>query len=181
MIRNGEFLIETREASMISGLSVQTIRMLARTAKLPFFTSDSRSPRKLWFREGDLETLIEAYTLRRADGTGVLSAAIRSRRIAREKKYSAGKLITKSDAAFLLEYSRRGIEYHVEAGHLRSITLGHRTTALLRRDVIAWQRKRMRWGRRTGSKNTIDDFRRRLRGLPPAKKDLTQYVRTGAL
>ena len=158
MILNGEFLIESREASRISGLSVRTLRMLARTAKLKFFTSDARSPRKLWFREGDLEKLIEAYTLRRADGAQVLSAAIRSRRIACQKKYSAGKLITKSDAAFLLGCSRRGIEYHVEAGHLRRVTLGHRTTALLRRDAIALQRKRMRWGKRTGSKKTFNDF-----------------------
>jgi hypothetical protein len=154
-----------REASIETGLSVRTIRMLARKGKLEYFIGDNASAKKIWITESALEKLREAYTLQARDGKTICSAAVRSRKIASEKKHAAGKLVTKRDAAFLLDCSERGIDYQVKVRKLSRIKLGYRTVVYRLRDVIALRRKRIRFGRKIGTwtgQDALESLRRTL-------------------
>ena len=137
----------------------QSIRHLAQTGSLDVRRWPTPTSRKLWFRRGDLQKLLDAYVLeiRTDKETRIYSTAIRrSNKIARARKYAPGELVTKADAARILGCSVRGIEYLISVRRLRSIRLGHRTVVLKKKKVVSLQRRRrVGPGKKTGVRKSL--------------------------
>jgi hypothetical protein len=101
--------------------------------------------RRVGFHKISVSQFVDAHRifqpLSESDHTSRISETVASRRVA-DSKFFPGEIISKADAAFILGCSRRGIEYLMDVGQLKPISLGHRTVVFRQKKVRALERQR---------------------------------------
>ncbi len=109
--------------------------------------------RGLWFPKDSLVKLVEAHRILIRPGRIYetrISRTLSSRKVA-DSRFSPGEVITKADAALILDLSVHGVEDLMQKGQLKTIRLGHRLAVLRLKKVLALQRVRGR--KRSGKRN----------------------------
>jgi hypothetical protein len=133
--------------SHLVNLSVRTLLTFARNGKIDFklgaYLGRRRNGgRKLWFSKSSLHRLVAAHWVVEPRSRFVCtSETLGSRKVA-SSRYAPGEVITKAEAARILDCSIRGVEHLVDMEQLKAIRLGHRLVVFQYKKVRALQRVR---------------------------------------